>query len=45
MPQPAHICGVEGEAYRLEADLKNKKAKAHARKGCGGVQPVEHSLL
>lgn len=26
-------CGVEGEAYRIEADLTNKKAKTHARKG------------
>ena len=26
-------CGVEGEAYRIEADLRNKTAKTHARKG------------
>jgi transposase-like protein len=26
-------CGIIGEAYRLEADLENKKATTHARKG------------
>jgi transposase-like protein len=31
-PECPH-CGVIGEAYRIEADLENKKAKTHARKG------------
>lgn len=32
-------CGVVGEAYKINADLENKKAKTHARKGlykCAG---------
>jgi transposase-like protein len=31
-PECPH-CGVVGEAYRLTADLEDKKAKTHARKG------------
>src|SRR5262249_49012749 len=34
-------CGIINEAYRLEADLENKKAKTHARKGlwkCGACR-------
>jgi transposase-like protein len=31
-PECPH-CGIIGEAYRLTADLENKKAKTHARKG------------
>jgi transposase-like protein len=31
-PECPH-CGVVGEAYRLEADLENKEAKGHGRKG------------
>jgi transposase-like protein len=31
-PECPH-CGIIGEAYRLTADLDNKKAKTHARKG------------
>jgi transposase-like protein len=31
-PECPH-CGVIGEAYQIEADLTNKKAKTHARKG------------
>src|ERR1700733_12763271 len=34
-------CGALGEAYRLQADVENKKAKTHARKGlykCGGCR-------
>ncbi|HWB85310.1 MAG TPA: IS1595 family transposase [Bryobacteraceae bacterium] len=31
-PECPH-CGVVGEAYRLTADLENKKAKTHTRKG------------
>jgi len=34
-------CGVIGEAYKLTADLENKKATTHARKGvwkCGGCR-------
>src|SRR5580704_6829233 len=34
-------CGVIGEAYKLEADLENKDAKGHGRKGlykCAGCR-------
>src|SRR5258707_1065752 len=34
-------CGIIGEAYKLTADLQNKKAKVHARKGlwkCGACR-------
>jgi hypothetical protein len=31
-PECPH-CGIIGEGYRLTADLENKKAKTHARKG------------
>lgn len=34
-------CGLVGEAFKLQADLENKKAKTHARKGlyrCAGCR-------
>src|SRR3984885_3323739 len=34
-------CGALGESYRLQADVENRKAKTHARKGlykCGGCR-------
>lgn len=39
-PECPH-CGVVGEAYKLQADLENKKAKGHGRKGlykCAGCR-------